>query len=183
MVSYDQDEMYDSYYEGDDGSGTPTQGSQDYPMAAGGMAGLESAKASFRATSEIASSPAAAAPFFVNKTPSSPYFVSPEKTSPHDGYSSPGALSHPHNYTSPGPLSMAPRHHMTFCTPCGRDYVNLRQHEEDCHGPNQQIPCTHCSKKFKSKNSMRVHKSMTHREIPSNMGGWRHEGEGSSNAD
>jgi len=51
-----------------------------------------------------------------------------------------------------------------YCIPCDRYYGNLYLHNEDKHNANKQpIPCPLCPKTFASKNSMRVHKSLKHR--------------------
>jgi len=71
--------------------------------------------------------------------------------------------SPPSSYlNTPSKSSMA-----NFCEICGRDYANIKQHNDDLHNPNKQpVSCPICGKIFASKNSMRVHKSTLHRVQP-----------------
>jgi len=69
----------------------------------------------------------------------------------------------PTSYSNtPSKSSMA-----NFCEICGRDYANIKQHNDDLHNPHKQpVSCPICGKIFASKNSMRVHKSTLHRDQP-----------------
>ena len=63
------------------------------------------------------------------------------------------------------PDSMNGSQNANLCIPCGREYANIKQHNDDVHNPNKQpVTCPICEKTFASKNSMRVHKSTLHRE-------------------
>ena len=51
-----------------------------------------------------------------------------------------------------------------YCGVCSREYANIHQHREIHQYNKQPIACPFCSKTFSSKNSMRVHKSLFHRD-------------------
>ena len=72
-------------------------------------------------------------------------------------------------YTSPTSYSntLSKSSMANFCEICGRDYANIKQHNDDLHNPHKQpVSCPICGKIFASKNSMRVHKSTLHRDQP-----------------
>ena len=51
-----------------------------------------------------------------------------------------------------------------YCGVCCREYANIHQHREIHQYNKQPIACPFCAKTFSSKNSMRVHKSLFHRD-------------------
>jgi len=130
VAQYEGDNMYDSYYEGDDG------GQGDYSQVDNSQQ-MASSKAYGRETSKTSHYPS------ISTTPLP--------------YPSPTQFSN-----SPNKNSMA-----NFCEICGRDYANIKQHNDDLHNPHKQpVSCPICGKTFASKNSMRVHKSTLHRDQP-----------------
>ena len=44
-----------------------------------------------------------------------------------------------------------------LCIPCGREYANIKQHNDDVHNPNKQpVTCPICEKTFASKNRLYI---------------------------
>jgi len=53
-----------------------------------------------------------------------------------------------------------------YCEICHREYANIHQHRETHDYNKEPVNCPFCRKVFATKNSMRVHKSIFHREAP-----------------
>jgi len=130
VAQYEGDNMYDNYYEGDDGS------QADYSQMDNSqqMASKVYPRENIKKTSNYPT---------ISTTPLP--------------YPSPTSYSN-----TPNKMAM-----VNFCEICGRDYANIKQHNDDLHNPNKQpVSCPVCGKVFASKNSMRVHKSTLHRDQP-----------------
>jgi len=127
VAQYEGDNMYDSYYEGDDGGQGDYQVDNSQAMASSKVYHGENIK----------------------------------KTSQY-----PTISTTPIPYPSQNSFSNTPKNSLAnFCVICGRDYANIKQHNDDLHNPHKQpVSCPVCGKVFASKNSMRVHKSTIHRD-------------------